>query len=97
MPTYPMKKQVKIVVAMMTLHNYIHWHPTHYDVDFNILDEDESYVPPGAFEYQIWNSMIKINHTILDSEAQDGVGVEEMKVLGEQITNALAIDSRECL
>lgn len=97
MPAYSIIKQVKIVDATMALHNYIRHHPSHYDVEFNFVAEDQLYVLPEAFEYLIGHSMMETNQDTIDSEAQDRIGAEGMKVLHEQITNALVSELSESL
>ncbi|PKU61782.1 hypothetical protein MA16_Dca028297 [Dendrobium catenatum] len=89
MPTYPFKKQVKIVVATMALHNYIRRHPSRDDPEFNVCDRDQSYKPPEAYEYRIGQSLLDNEGDVTNHEAQDGEGAEEMIQLREQITSTL--------
>ncbi|KAI0514065.1 hypothetical protein KFK09_010099 [Dendrobium nobile] len=89
MPTYPFKKQVKIVVATMALHNYIRRHPSRDDPEFKVCDEDQSYIPPEAYEYRIGQSLIDNEGDMTNHEAEDGEGAEEMIQLREQITSTL--------
>ncbi|KAI0498615.1 hypothetical protein KFK09_019505 [Dendrobium nobile] len=89
MPTYQFKKQVKIVVATMALHNYIRRHPSRDDPEFNVCDEDQSYIPPEAYEYRIGQSLIDNEGDMTNHEAEDGEGAEEMIQLREQITSTL--------
>ncbi|KAI0519970.1 hypothetical protein KFK09_007433 [Dendrobium nobile] len=89
MPTYPFKKQVKIVVATMALHNYIRRHPSRDDPEFKVCDEDHSYIPPEAYEYRIGQSLIDNEGDMTNHEAEDGEGAEEMIQLREQITSTL--------
>jgi hypothetical protein len=44
LPNYPMEKQVKIILACMTLHNFIR--DSHENDDlFDMCDKDEDFVP----------------------------------------------------
>ncbi|PKU70800.1 hypothetical protein MA16_Dca010780 [Dendrobium catenatum] len=76
MPTYPFKKQVKIVVATMTLHNYIRRHPYRGDPEFHVCDEDQLYIPPKAYEYRIGQSLLDNKGYVTNHEAEDGEGAE---------------------
>lgn len=44
LPSYPMPKQSKIIIACMALHNFIRENST-IDDDFDLCDDDENYVP----------------------------------------------------
>jgi hypothetical protein len=44
LPSYPMKKQAKIIFACMTLHNFIRDSNENDDI-FDMCDEDEEFVP----------------------------------------------------
>lgn len=46
-PCYPARTQTKIIVACMALHNFIRLSGLN-DVDFGLVDENVSYVPPEA-------------------------------------------------
>jgi len=48
MPEFPYESQVKIVVASMTLHNYIR-RKSGQDVAFNEFDSHPDFVPPDTF------------------------------------------------
>lgn len=47
LPSYPMNKQNKIILASMALHNFIR-ESNMKDVDFDMCDQDEEYVPMAA-------------------------------------------------
>lgn len=89
MPTYPFRKQVSIIAATMTLHNYICSHPSLYDINFNSVDENQSYTPPEVYEYSLEQSILQIDDDIAKSCTQHGEDTEEMILLREEITNAL--------
>jgi hypothetical protein len=44
LPSYPIEKQAKIIIAFMTLHNFIR---DNHEIDdlFDMCDEDEDFVP----------------------------------------------------
>ncbi|PKU75718.1 hypothetical protein MA16_Dca015598 [Dendrobium catenatum] len=78
MSTYSFKKQIKIVIATMTLHNYIRRHPSREDPDFNICDADRTYIPEEAYEYRIGQSVVETEGNDFNREVRDGEGAEEM-------------------
>ncbi|XP_024310351.1 protein ALP1-like [Brachypodium distachyon] len=45
-PSYRVKKQTKIIIACMALHNFIRESEI-FDEDFDKCDRDENYMPPG--------------------------------------------------
>jgi hypothetical protein len=47
MPNFPYDKQVKIVVAFMTLHNFIRKHAIK-DVEFQLYNDDENLLPTDS-------------------------------------------------
>ncbi|XP_020586896.1 uncharacterized protein LOC110029112 [Phalaenopsis equestris] len=53
MPPYPFSKQVQIVIATMTIHNYIRRHPSRYDVDFLNAEANQQEVVQDPSENQI--------------------------------------------
>ncbi|KAI0502633.1 hypothetical protein KFK09_017588 [Dendrobium nobile] len=89
MPIYSFKKQIKIVIATMALHNYIRWHPSRKDPDFNICDANGTYIPEEAYEYRIGQSVVETEGNDFNREVRDGKGAEEMVQLREKITDAL--------
>ncbi|XP_020683267.1 uncharacterized protein LOC110100184 [Dendrobium catenatum] len=89
MPAYSFKKQIKIVIATMALHNYISRHPTREDPKFNICDAEITYIPEEAYEYRIGQSLVETEENGFSQEARDGEGAEEMIHLREKITDAL--------
>jgi hypothetical protein len=48
MPEFPYESQVKIVVALMALHNYIRRKSSQDDA-FNTFDSHPNFVPPDTF------------------------------------------------
>lgn len=75
MPSYPFGKQVKIVIATMSLHNFIRKY-ANYDLDFEDTTED--------------NITIDDDHDgNEDGEGQDNSGTLEMKILRDQIAASL--------
>jgi hypothetical protein len=44
LPSYPIVKQTKIILACMTLHNFIREN-TMVDANFEMCDYDENYIP----------------------------------------------------
>ena len=44
--SYPLEKQTKIIIACLTLHNFIRDSQL-FDLDFYRCDSDENYMPPG--------------------------------------------------
>ena len=46
MPSFPFEKQVKIVIALMALHNFIRIH-ANKDQEFSLYDNDEELLPTG--------------------------------------------------
>ncbi|PKU84043.1 hypothetical protein MA16_Dca010327 [Dendrobium catenatum] len=89
MPTYSFKKQIKIVIATMTLHNYIRRHPSREDPDFNICDANGTYIPEEAYEYRIGQSVVETEGNDFNRVVRDGEGAEEMVQLRDKITDAL--------
>ena len=47
LPSYPQRKQSKIIVACMAAHNFIRESKIS-DTDFDLCDQDENYVPLHA-------------------------------------------------
>jgi len=47
LPSYPQRKQSKIIVACMAVHNFIRESKIS-DTDFDLCDQDENYVPLHA-------------------------------------------------
>lgn len=45
-PSYPVNKQARIIIACMALHNFIRDNEL-YDYHFDRCDRDEDYIPPG--------------------------------------------------
>nr|QAA91979.1 transposase [Phalaenopsis equestris] len=61
MPTYPFQKQVHIVVATMTLHNFIRRHLSRSNTDFSMVDNDEL----NVYEKQ---SKLLIGHSVPEND-----------------------------
>jgi hypothetical protein len=80
-PSYPTKKQSKIIVACMALHNFIR-DSALADRDFELVDEDENFIP-----------MIKASIDDGDKIAQDGDAIVQedinMNSLRDEIANEL--------
>lgn len=51
LPSYPMRKQTKIIIACMALHNFIRDSAV-MDEDFEMCDQDENYIPVEASSSQ---------------------------------------------
>ncbi|XP_014755538.1 L10-interacting MYB domain-containing protein-like [Brachypodium distachyon] len=77
-PSYPVKKQTKIIIACMALHNFIR--ESHlFDEDFDKCDRDEDYMPPGhVVVTNGWN--------------HEGQGNVNMNATRETIANGLMAD-----
>jgi hypothetical protein len=73
LPSYPMRKQTKIILACKALHNFIR-ESSLTDVDFDMCDRDENYMP---------FPMSKRRHSELGDEDED------MNVFRDNIANAL--------
>lgn len=89
MPQYSLAKQRDIVIATMTLHNYIRRHASRSDPDFLACDDDENLIYPEAH-------VIRENHTpttnvTLNADRVRGVrvGVQEMITLRDRIAEQL--------
>ena len=61
MPEFPYKSQVKIVVASMTLHNYIR-RKSGQDVSFNKFDSHPDFVPPDTLPDVVPQSQTSGHH-----------------------------------
>ncbi|XP_020597786.1 uncharacterized protein LOC110037471 [Phalaenopsis equestris] len=77
-------ERVHIVVATMSLHNFIRGHPSHSDTDFDIADDDpiiDSLKPSGSLADN------EIGST--EYETQDSEGAAEMIALRDSIADAI--------
>lgn len=90
MPNYSFKRQTLIVVATMALHNYIRRHPSRIDLEFDVCDDDESYVYPEAHAHVNRRNQNNISASSnIDPEIVEGVGADEMSRLRNRIANQL--------
>lgn len=78
LPSYPMAKQSKIILACMALHNFIRESAIR-DADFDMCDQDEHYVPMAS------------SSSSQPSGANNHLGDEDgdMNTFREQLANAL--------
>ncbi|XP_020593532.1 uncharacterized protein LOC110033778 [Phalaenopsis equestris] len=90
MPPYNFSKQVQIVFATMTLHNYIRRHHSRNDIDFHSVEEDEENVPVEAFEYRLGQSFTEVEDDASTTCTVDGEGASKMAELRERIADAIA-------
>lgn len=77
------------MVTTMVLHYYIRRHSSHHDLEFDISDEEQSYVPSEVYEYCIGQSMIETDPDVSYYKARYGEGVEEMRDLKEKTIDVL--------
>ncbi|XP_020582826.1 uncharacterized protein LOC110026284 [Phalaenopsis equestris] len=89
MPSYPFPKQVHIVVATMTLHNFIRRHPSRSDTDFSMADNDELNVYDEPSELLVGPSVNEDEIDCNEFEVHDAEGVAEMTALREFIADAI--------
>jgi hypothetical protein len=72
LPSYPMKKQAKIILACMALHNFIRESHENDDL-FDMCDKDEEFVPSHedttTFHSQLYGQEESDMNTIRDSIA----------------------------
>ncbi|KAK8938594.1 Cyclin-A1-1 [Platanthera zijinensis] len=90
------KRQTLIVVATMTLHNYIRRHPSRTDLEFDVCDDDESYAYPEVYDHtrrRNQNNIVAIPN--IDPEMDEGVGADEMTRLRNRIVNQLQNSHRQ--
>ncbi|XP_020584780.1 uncharacterized protein LOC110027620 [Phalaenopsis equestris] len=87
MSSYPFQKQVYIVVATMTLHNFIRRHSSQSDTDFSMADNDELNIfeqPTGLVGvHSLPEEDIESN----DFGDQDAESLADMIALRESITD----------
>jgi hypothetical protein len=85
-PNYPIKKQSKIIVACMALHNFIR-DSALADRDFELVDEDENFLP-----------MTETSTDDGDEIAQDGDEILQedinMNSHREEIANGYLVDDK---
>jgi hypothetical protein len=85
-PSYPTKKQSKIIVACMALHNFIR-DSALADRDFELVDEDENFLP-----------MTETSTDDGDEIAQDGDEILQedinMNSHREEIANGYLVDDK---
>ncbi|KAK8950006.1 hypothetical protein KSP40_PGU007192 [Platanthera guangdongensis] len=86
MPTYNLSKQRDVVIATMTLHNYIRRHPSRLDIHFRACNVDEHFIYPAGLQ----------NRTAQNNVGSSGddfrgiqVGVDEMVALRDSIAEQL--------
>ncbi|XP_020575535.1 putative nuclease HARBI1 [Phalaenopsis equestris] len=89
MPPYPFPKQVQIVIATMTIHNYIRRHPSRHDVDFLNAEANQRETVEDSSDNQMSSSMLRDDSEQLTICNKEGEGATEMAAIREQITNAL--------
>ncbi|KAK8940265.1 hypothetical protein KSP40_PGU016839 [Platanthera guangdongensis] len=90
MPSYSFKRQTLIIVATMTLQNYFRRHPSHTDLEFDVCDDDESYIYPevhAQIRRRNRNNIVAIPN--IDPEMVEVVGADEMTSLRNRIANQL--------
>ncbi|XP_020418243.1 uncharacterized protein LOC18780408 isoform X2 [Prunus persica] len=80
MPSYPFAKQVKIVIATMTLHNYIRRHAKR-DCHFDESEDDLNGTQDEEIEREV------------DAQQEDGPVTQEMEALRNHITASLMSSS----
>nr|QAA91981.1 transposase [Phalaenopsis equestris] len=86
MSSYHFSKQVQIVIATMTLHNFIRRHPSRSDTEFVILEDDSVQVSPEGFEYHVGRS-IHEEFGLEDACTREDEGASEIATLREQIAD----------
>ncbi|XP_020573856.1 uncharacterized protein LOC110020188 [Phalaenopsis equestris] len=89
MSSYPFPKHVQIVIATMTIHNYIKRHPSRYEVDFFNAEANQQEIVEDPFENQIGSSMLRDDSEQSTICTKEGECATEMTVIREQITNTL--------
>ncbi|XP_020576742.1 uncharacterized protein LOC110022244 [Phalaenopsis equestris] len=89
MPPYPFSKHVQIVIATMTIHNYIRRHSSRYDVDFLNAEANQRELVEDPSENQMGSSMLRDDNEQSTICTKEGEGATEMTAIREQITNAL--------
>ena len=80
MPSYSYEKQVKIVIATMTLHNYIRRHANH-DRHFINVGESSDSMPSGSMEIDA--------DAVEEYHITHGPGAQEMETIRNNITQSL--------
>ncbi|KAK8950585.1 hypothetical protein KSP40_PGU017622 [Platanthera guangdongensis] len=85
MAQYSFERQRDIVVATMTIHNFICCHSSNVDPDFMACDVDENLV------YSESNEITTDRHAIIDLRQSRSIGVEttEMYALRDAIADLL--------
>ncbi|KAK8958163.1 hypothetical protein KSP40_PGU016115 [Platanthera guangdongensis] len=66
MPPHSFSKQRDIVIATMTLHNYIRRHPSRSDIHFRACDVDEHFIYPTGLQNRTGQNMLAQVETMLD-------------------------------
>ncbi|KAK8938373.1 hypothetical protein KSP39_PZI010984 [Platanthera zijinensis] len=95
MPQYTVSKQCVIVVATMTLHNYIRRHPSRVDREFNACDMDANFVHRQAYELRVTRNRRATNaNPNIDPVTIEGSGANEMSALRDFIADQLQHDHR---
>ncbi|KAK8933840.1 hypothetical protein KSP39_PZI015846 [Platanthera zijinensis] len=90
MPQYSFSKQCVIVVATMTLHNFIRRHPSRVDPEFRACDLDETFVHPEAYEHRAQRrETVRVTTPSVEPIIYDGTGAPEMSALREFIADQL--------
>jgi len=79
MLTYPYKSQVQIIVASMTLHNYIR-RKSQEDVAFTKYDRNPNFIPDDI-----------LTDVVPHSQSQDNRRPSRMNYIGDGITDSLMI------
>ncbi|KAK8961372.1 hypothetical protein KSP40_PGU011396 [Platanthera guangdongensis] len=82
MPQYNFKKQRSIVLATMTLHNFIQRHLSRWDPEFNACDADESSFVPSEAEEPTTEDEI-------ESDMRDAAGEEHMSTVRDNIAEEI--------
>ncbi|KAK8926015.1 hypothetical protein KSP39_PZI011439 [Platanthera zijinensis] len=86
MPPYSLTKQRDIVIATMSLHNYIRRHPSRSDTHFRACDEDEHFIYPAGIQRRTGQSN---ENSGGDHVIGIRVGVDEMVALRDSIADQL--------
>ncbi|KAK8921486.1 hypothetical protein KSP39_PZI002734 [Platanthera zijinensis] len=90
MPQFEFSKQCVIVVVTMSLHNFIRRHPSRSDPEFDVCDENESFIHPEAYELRPNNRPRTMDPNPNSAPSSfEGTGATQMTNIREYITDQL--------